>query len=130
MLVCRQNIEHTSHYYRRVRSTTGGHVFTGVCQSTGGRLPQGLWPLICGLFLGRRDPGMYPWTGQGYPQKGQPPPPDRLCHRWYASCGHAGELSCFLVFVHFHTSSKSQFLSTAILSSLTLCNQYSMTAYR
>ena len=98
----------------RVRSTTGSYVFTGVCLSKEGRIS--LWSLAhWSLILSGGTHGLWSlvFSWEGYPIQGTPGQDrggqrvplartgistmvDRLCQRRYASCSHAGGLSCCL----------------------------------
>ena len=79
-------------------SFLGPSVVTGPVQSSAG-----------GGGISSQDRG-YRRVGQGYPpgqDRGTPPPPgqDRLYREQYASCGHAGGLSCYIIgFFVFNTN--------------------------
>ena len=112
----------------RVRSTTGGYIFVGVCPFTRGvatlaggtyfdqgvlTSDRGYLPsLWVPTLAGGMDKGYLPWMGGTYPGQGvtnldgvHPPLLETeqhseylLCCRWYASCIHAEGLSCFWMF--------------------------------
>ena len=70
--------------------------------------------------LPRGYPHSLPWTGHGTSERTRgpwvtlPPPPDRLHHRRYASCGHSAGLSSFLV-LRFFFQKRSQVARVKII---------------
>ena len=68
-------------------------------------VPCPFWEMgpFCHWFLSKVRLQVSPGGGGGNPDRtrGYPPPSRRrvmLCRGWYASCGHAGKLSCWLSF--------------------------------
>ena len=84
----------------RVRSTTGGYVFMGLCPFTG-RVPPPPPPPQSSPWYHDRAEVTPIQDGTSYAQDrtgDNPPPPSRQAMPWrHTSCGHEGCISCFVL---------------------------------